>query len=45
VWIPLQETDAITEVWLVWSKQRELSAAAKNMRALLLQYPAEQAGG
>lgn len=37
MWIPLQEQDAITEVWLVWSKQRELSAAARNMMELLLE--------
>ncbi|KAB8313574.1 LysR family transcriptional regulator [Erwinia endophytica] len=35
-WIPLQEQDAWSEVWLVWSKQREASAAMKHMKNLML---------
>ncbi len=35
-WVPLQEDDAISEVWLVWSKQREVSALIHQMMALLL---------
>ncbi|QKJ87101.1 LysR family transcriptional regulator [Paramixta manurensis] len=35
VWIPLQETDALSEVWLVWSKQREVSAAMQHMMKFL----------
>lgn len=40
VWIPLQEQDARSEVWLVWSKQREIPAVVASMMALLL--PASQ---
>lgn len=36
VWIPLQEEDARSEMWLVWSGEREVSAPLKNMLALLL---------
>lgn len=36
VWLPLQESDAISEVWLVWSAQREPSAQMQNMLSLLL---------
>jgi len=35
VWIPLEEQDAISEVWLVWSAVREPSAQMQNMMALL----------
>lgn len=35
-WIPLQESDAISEVWLVWSALRQPSAQMSNMMALLL---------
>ncbi|RWR03577.1 LysR family transcriptional regulator [[Pantoea] beijingensis] len=35
-WIPLQEPDALSEVWLVWSKRSEHSALMKKMMALLL---------
>lgn len=37
VWIPLQESDATSEVWLVWSAVREPSAQMANMMTLLLQ--------
>ncbi len=36
VWIPLQENDAVSEVWLVWSAAREPSAQMNNMMALML---------
>lgn len=36
VWIPLTEPDALSEVWLVWSRQREPSALLTHMKALLL---------
>ncbi|MCS3605972.1 LysR family transcriptional regulator [Erwinia rhapontici] len=36
VWIPLVEQDARSEVWLVWSKQREISAVVAAMMTLLL---------
>ncbi|MGE9552057.1 LysR family transcriptional regulator [Erwinia amylovora] len=35
-WIPLQEEDAWSEVWLVWSKRHETSAAMQQMKKLLL---------
>ncbi|WP_158781367.1 LysR family transcriptional regulator [Pantoea sp. BAV 3049] len=35
-WIPLQEEDAWSEVWLVWSNRREVSAVMKHMKNLLL---------
>lgn len=34
-WIPLIEEDAISEMWLVWAKHRELSAAARQFIELL----------
>jgi DNA-binding transcriptional LysR family regulator len=37
VWIPLQECDAISEVWLVWSTTREPTAQMTNMMSLMLQ--------
>jgi len=49
VWIPLQERDACSEMWLVWSALREPTAQMRNMQALMLknaechsnhQYPA-----
>lgn len=36
VWIPLIEQDALSEVWLVWSKQREMPAAVCAMMKMLL---------
>ena len=36
VWLPLGEPDAWSEVWLVWSRQRETTAAMTQMKALLL---------
>jgi len=36
VWIPIEENDALSEVWLVWSRQRERSALMEHMMALLL---------
>lgn len=36
VWIPLEEQDAQSEVWLVWSKQREIPAVTAAMMSLLL---------
>lgn len=36
VWLPLQEKDATSEVWLVWSAQREPTAQMRNMMDLLL---------
>lgn len=34
-WLPLDEPDAISELWLVWAKHRELSAAAHHFIELL----------
>lgn len=36
VWIPLAEPDAQSEVWLVWSRQREKPAVMSAMMSLLL---------
>lgn len=35
VWLPIEEPDAQSELWLVWPKHRELSEAAKRISALL----------
>ncbi|WP_338563455.1 LysR substrate-binding domain-containing protein [Erwinia sp. E_sp_B04_7] len=35
-WVALKEQDAWSEVWLVWSRRREATAAVKRMKALLL---------
>ncbi|NIY46376.1 LysR family transcriptional regulator [Cedecea colo] len=35
VWLPLQEQEAQSEMWLVWPKHRELSGAALRISALL----------
>lgn len=35
VWLPLQEQEARSEMWLVWPKHRELSNAALRIIALL----------
>lgn len=41
-WIPLIEEDAISEMWLVWAKHRELSANARQFIELLsAETPAE----
>ncbi len=37
VWLPLQEPEARSEMWLVWPKHRELSGAALRISALLTQ--------
>ncbi|MDF2783765.1 MAG: LysR family transcriptional regulator [Pantoea eucrina] len=37
VWIPLEEHDARSEVWLVWPALREPSAQMRNMQALMLE--------
>ncbi|WNJ77516.1 LysR family transcriptional regulator [Cedecea neteri] len=35
VWLPIDEPEAQSELWLVWPKHRELSEAAKRISALL----------
>lgn len=35
-WVALAEPDAISEMWLVWSKHHELSAAAQRFKDLLI---------
>lgn len=35
VWLPLKEPDALSEMWLVWSGEREMSAQMTHMMALL----------
>ena len=36
-WLPLEEPDALSELWLVWAKHRELGAPARHFMALLAQ--------
>lgn len=35
-WLPIEEQDAISEMWLVWSKHHEQGQAARRFRELLL---------
>ena len=35
VWLPLKEEDALSEVWLVWSGEREPTMQMRNMMQLL----------
>ncbi len=36
-WLPLAEADALSEMWLVWARHRELSAPARHFITLLTQ--------
>ncbi len=35
VWVPLSEQEAVSEMWLVWPKHREIGAAARRLAQLL----------
>ena len=35
VWLPVKQADALSELWLVWSKHRALSAPARQIVTLL----------
>jgi len=35
-WVAIAEPDAVSEMWLVWSKHHELSAAAQRFKNLLI---------
>jgi DNA-binding transcriptional LysR family regulator len=35
-WLPIKEQDAVSEMWLVWSKHHEQSQAAQRFREYLL---------
>ncbi|VDR27066.1 Ben and cat operon transcriptional regulator [Raoultella terrigena] len=35
-WLPIVEQDAVSEMWLVWSKHREQGQAAQRFREQLL---------
>ncbi len=35
VWLPILEPDAVSELWLVWPRYREMPAVAKRFAALL----------
>lgn len=35
-WLPIDEQDAVSEMWLVWSKHHEQGALAKRFRESLL---------
>lgn len=37
IWLPLAERDAISELWLVWSAEREINAQMRHMMTLLQQ--------
>lgn len=36
VWVPLDAHDAVSEMWLVWSRHHEQSSAAQHFKKLLL---------
>lgn len=36
VWVPLDVHDAVSEMWLVWSRHHEQSAAAQHFKTLLI---------
>lgn len=36
-WVPIAEPDAVSEMWLVWSRHHELSGPAAQFKAQLLQ--------
>ncbi|MDL4912488.1 MAG: LysR family transcriptional regulator [Enterobacterales bacterium endosymbiont of Blomia tropicalis] len=35
IWLPLEESDALSELWLVWSGEREINAQMDRMMQLL----------
>ena len=35
-WLPIEEQDAVSEMWLVWSKHHEQGQAARRFRESLL---------
>lgn len=44
-WVALEEVDAWSEVWLVWAKQRDISAHSEHMKALLLAVSEDRLSG
>ncbi|HCT5967052.1 TPA: LysR family transcriptional regulator, partial [Klebsiella pneumoniae] len=40
-WLPIDEQDAVSEMWLVWSKHHEQGALAKRFREALLAWKSE----
>lgn len=40
-WLPIDEQDAVSEMWLVWSKHHEQGALAKRFREALLSRKSE----
>ncbi|PCR12033.1 LysR family transcriptional regulator, partial [Klebsiella pneumoniae] len=40
-WLPIDEQDAVSEMWLVWSKHHEQGALAKRFREALLSWKSE----
>ncbi|MBE8771603.1 LysR family substrate-binding domain-containing protein, partial [Klebsiella quasipneumoniae] len=41
-WLPIDEQDAVSEMWLVWSKHHEQGALAKRFRDTLLAWKSER---
>jgi DNA-binding transcriptional LysR family regulator len=35
-WVPILETDAVSEMWLVWAKHHEQGTAAQRFRQQLI---------
>lgn len=35
-WVPITETDAVSEMWLVWAKHHEQGTAAQRFRQQLI---------
>ena len=44
-WVPILEPDAVSEMWLVWSRHRELSGPAARFKTLLLNAANVRASG
>lgn len=44
-WVPILEPDAVSEMWLVWSRHRELSGPAVRFKTLLLNAANVRASG
>jgi hypothetical protein len=43
-WVPIAEEDAVSEMWLVWSKHHEQSHAAQRFKQQLMSASGENLG-